>query len=435
MRSGMRVMLRQIRGQPSRHADLVVVGAGMCGVSFARHAAEAGKRVVLLDSGSIGSGMTGSSAGHVMTGFLPSPAEMISKVGAVETLRLQRWSHESKLALRRRWADLGLGHAITDGYLLVARNREEREVIQGIAAYWREELNIEDVRVTSGQELVDYIRSPTVDSALYDPTSFCIDPPALVEGLRLLVRHREIDVHEETRVVHVASDSGRQRIETTRGTMTAERIVVCTGASVIDFVDGAASPMITKRTRFVVTDPIPREILRLVLPAGLSGSDCSHDPDYWTVLRDGRLMVGCGGGADPPAQPDRGTACDALQVKIRGAASGPCQGQALGTQSAKRVHGPASGGPFEGHSDDDSPAQPDRADATEPGQTKEHLKRLFPSLADHLRGHHLVAEVDTTPSGLPEMREVRPGLVVAHGFSGLGLAAGYGVAGLLALRA
>jgi len=30
---------------------------------------------------------------------------------------------------------------------------------------------------------------------------------------------------------------------------------------------------------------------------------------------------------------------------------------------------------------------------------------------------------------------VRPGLVVAHGFSGLGLAAGYGVAGLLALRA
>jgi len=74
--------MRVMFGQPSSHADLVVVGAGMCGVSFARHAAEAGKRVVLLDSGAIGSGMSGSSAGHVMTGFLPSPAEMISEVGA-----------------------------------------------------------------------------------------------------------------------------------------------------------------------------------------------------------------------------------------------------------------------------------------------------------------------------------------------------------------
>lgn len=80
-------MSMQKKWQLSCHADLVVVGAGMCGVSFARHAAEAGKRVVLLEANLVGSGMTGSSAGHVMTGFYPSPAEMISKIGAIETLR------------------------------------------------------------------------------------------------------------------------------------------------------------------------------------------------------------------------------------------------------------------------------------------------------------------------------------------------------------
>jgi glycine/D-amino acid oxidase-like deaminating enzyme len=92
----------------SPETNTVVIGAGMCGASFARHEAEAGKRVVLLDAAQIGAVMTRKSAGHVMTWFLPSPAEMSAILGPQETLRLQRWSHESKLALRHRWIDLGL---------------------------------------------------------------------------------------------------------------------------------------------------------------------------------------------------------------------------------------------------------------------------------------------------------------------------------------
>ena len=52
--------------------DLCVIGAGMCGVSTARAAADVGLSVILFDAHSIGHGATGKSAGHVMTGFLPS---------------------------------------------------------------------------------------------------------------------------------------------------------------------------------------------------------------------------------------------------------------------------------------------------------------------------------------------------------------------------
>lgn len=359
-------MCRQAMKQPLSHADLVVVGAGMCGVSFARHAGEAGKRVVLLDSGSIGSGMTGSSAGHVMTGFLPSPAEMISQIGVVETLRLQRWSHESKVALRRRWIDLGLGDSITDGYLLVARSRDESEVLDGIATYWREELGIPGVRVVRGAELSKYICSTIIDSALHDPSAFTIDPPLLVEGLRRLARHPRISVQEETRVVRFVHIDGRYRVETTRGEIVAESVGICAGARAVDLVPELKKAVRPTSTLVAISEPIPSEILRDVLPSSFSGSDCSHHPDYWTVLKDGRLLFGC---------------------SVRAAT--------LSAKKAREV-------------------------------LRVRAARLFPTLSTFITSTPAVALVDSSSTGLPLVRDVALGLRVATGFSGVGLAVGYG---------
>jgi gamma-glutamylputrescine oxidase len=371
----MRVMSRQAMRQPLSHVDLVVVGAGMCGVSFARHAAEAGKRVLLLDSGSIGSGMTGSSAGHVMTGFLPSPAEMISKVGAVETLRLQRWSHESKLALRRRWIDLGLGDTITDGYLLVARSGDESEVLDAVAIYWREELGISGIRVIRGAELSKYICSTIIDSALHDPSAFTIDPPLLVEGLRRLARHPRIAVQEEMRVVRFAQVDAHYLIETPCGEIVADSVGICTGGRALDLVPQLKNAVRPTPTLIATSEPIPTEILRNALPSGISGSDCSHHPDYWTVLKDGRLLFGC---SAPATTLSAEEAQDVLHVRVA---------------------------------------------------------RLFPTLSNFVKSTPAVALVDSTSTGLPFVRDLAPGLRVATGFSGVGLAAGYGAVNRASLRA
>ena len=84
-------------------------------------------------------------------------------------------------------------------------------------------------------------------------------------------------------------------IETTRGRIAADRILLSIGASLIDFADGRASPMSPKPTIFSLTGLIPRQVIREALTMGLAVSDCSQDPDYWTVLQDGRLMFGCSG--------------------------------------------------------------------------------------------------------------------------------------------
>ncbi|MGE4128001.1 MAG: NAD(P)/FAD-dependent oxidoreductase [Hyphomicrobiaceae bacterium] len=360
-------MSMQKKWQLSCHADLVVVGAGMCGVSFARHAAEAGKRVVLLEANLVGSGMTGSSAGHVMTGFYPSPAQMISKIGAIETLRLQRWSHESKLALRSRWIDLGLGDSITDGYLLVARTGDEREVLEDIAAYWCDQLGVAGVRIIAGSSLAGWIRSPTVDSALYDPSGFRIDPPTLVKGLRRLASHELIDVQERTKVLRVSTAGERHRVETTLGMIMTDQVVLCTGANQVELLGCMEEPAIGLTTTVVaITEPIPRDVLRETLPFQIAGSDCSHAPDYWTPLRDGRLLFGCS-----ETTPAKSLSNTEKLIRVR-------------------------------------------------------YQQLFPRLAGYEFKHVYSAFVDQSDTGLPETRMLASGCHISTGYSGVGLATSYG---------
>src|ERR1700709_305408 len=57
-----------IKGEPltdSRPADLVVVGAGIAGLSVAYQAARDGREVIVLDRGAIGSGMTARTPAHL----------------------------------------------------------------------------------------------------------------------------------------------------------------------------------------------------------------------------------------------------------------------------------------------------------------------------------------------------------------------------------
>jgi glycine/D-amino acid oxidase-like deaminating enzyme len=63
-------------------ADVVIVGAGYCGLSTALHLAERGVRVVVLEAREVGFGGSGRNGGQVIPGFKHDPSEMIAMFGA-----------------------------------------------------------------------------------------------------------------------------------------------------------------------------------------------------------------------------------------------------------------------------------------------------------------------------------------------------------------
>lgn len=73
--------------------DVLVVGAGLTGLSAARTLAKAGKQVLVLDSGIPGSGASSRNGGMIGGGHRLSIKETISRYGLQTAVSVLRESH------------------------------------------------------------------------------------------------------------------------------------------------------------------------------------------------------------------------------------------------------------------------------------------------------------------------------------------------------
>lgn len=198
--------------------DVAVVGAGITGLTAARLLVAAGKRVAVLEQNRIGTGTTGGTTAHVTQVPDRRYAELVSKFGRDS----MRQVVESTRAAMERIAAFVEEDAISCDF---AR----------IPAYLYTESEDEISRL---QEEVDAAREVgmpavfvrevplpfrTAGAVRFDEQAR-FHPLAYLGGLDSKLAGR---IHEETRVVNVEGD-GPFRVETERGTVTADTVLFAT---------------------------------------------------------------------------------------------------------------------------------------------------------------------------------------------------------------
>ena len=120
--------------QENVHADAVIIGAGIAGLSTAYHLVKAGRQVVVLDDGPLASGMTRMTTGH-LTNMLDDRYFELEKLHGEESIRVAADSHSA--AIERideivRAEKLECDFTRLDGYLFLAEGDQpatlEREL-------------------------------------------------------------------------------------------------------------------------------------------------------------------------------------------------------------------------------------------------------------------------------------------------------------------
>ncbi len=89
--------------QSDTKADVVVIGAGYCGLSTALHLAERGVRVVVLEAREVGFGGSGRNGGQVIPGLKFDPSELIAMFGQEKGQRLVDFANSTGDATSTRW--------------------------------------------------------------------------------------------------------------------------------------------------------------------------------------------------------------------------------------------------------------------------------------------------------------------------------------------
>jgi glycine/D-amino acid oxidase-like deaminating enzyme len=278
-------------------ADVVVIGGGYTGMWAAWELLDRGASVALLEGGVCGHGPSGRNGGFCESMWL-SAAALRERFGDGPALALLR---ESSAAVARvgAWCrDEGVDAWFDQsGYLCVstapAFDTVGRASVQAAA-----ELGEPD-RITelTAEQVRDRCASPLFRCGVMVPDFATLQPARLALGLRRRLIERGAAVYEHSRVRKLGApvETSGARVETSGGSVNAGSVVLAVGPAARAHRH-LRSRLTVASSHIVLTEPVPDVMAEL----GWTGGECITDGrtlvHYFRTTRDGRILLGWGGG-------------------------------------------------------------------------------------------------------------------------------------------
>lgn len=276
-----------------RGADVVVIGAGIAGLSAAYMLSLRGLSVMVLEAAAPGDGMTGRSSAHVATAIDDGWRTLVKTIGAARAgLAARAYVHGIE-TIARVQAEEGIAcdFARVDGFLVGTRSQRSELEQELLAAQ------------TVGLRDTDWAAPPFGDGlALRFPGQARLHPQKYLNGLARAVRRRGGGLYR-AKVLRLERHVAPITVITTEGFATATRAVVF-AKNVFEDFPGLSLKQKSTRS-YVVAAPIPKGAARDAVCWDL------EDPYHYTRLQpgpdsdDGGDDILIAGGEDHPADEER----------------------------------------------------------------------------------------------------------------------------------
>jgi glycine/D-amino acid oxidase-like deaminating enzyme len=271
--------------------DFAVVGAGLTGSVAALALCSGGASVMVLEASTPASGATGRSGGYIVPVFSAvRPGALITARGDIGR-RLVGFAARSAASTFELIREHAIEcEAFQGGWFNPAPSPTEVERLAADVSIWRDagvELEILDALETK-------LRTGAAGyaGASFAPSGGTIHPVKLVYGLLERALSRGARLHTGTPVVSVAKSGQEWLLATTRGTVRAKCVLLCTNANsgpLSNLVDRSVVHLLICQ---MATQPIDSGIRAHLFGQGSALSDLRHNLFTYRFDRDWRLVTG-----------------------------------------------------------------------------------------------------------------------------------------------
>ena len=222
--------------------NVIVVGAGIAGLSTAWSLVKAGHNVSIVEQGPIPNPLAASGDHH----------RIIRRAYRAGTGYGQLIS-EAYDAWDELWADLGESHLDPRGFLCVSREPgdEAEEYREGLE---EGSFPFELLDPAAAVERWPFLEAGTFRYAYFSTEGGALHCRKIAAGLAKWLRAHGANVYEHSKVVEVDADAGRIVLESGE-TMQADRIVVAAGAWVLKLFPELGGELKTFRTALAYVEP------------------------------------------------------------------------------------------------------------------------------------------------------------------------------------
>ena len=267
--------------------DVVIVGGGLTGCACALSFAGSGVKIVLLEAGRIGAGATAAGAGLVRQAPDASFQEAVARHG-VRTARhvwqsFRRASLDFSAALRRAGVR---ADTIAQDLILLSRDSDGARRLQKESSARREaglEASWLTGRAVAAETAIAAAGGIRTKGEACDPYRACL-------GLAAAAASRGAAIHEQSRVRRIRARRKSVEITTETGTVTANAVVIATGA-LPDDLRALRRHFAPVMSYAAVTQPLPAAVRREVGKRTTAIRDTHAPPHLVRWLKDDRVLV------------------------------------------------------------------------------------------------------------------------------------------------
>ncbi|RWQ42103.1 MAG: FAD-binding oxidoreductase [Mesorhizobium sp.] len=222
--------------------NVIVVGAGIAGLSTAWSLVKTGHRVTIVEQGAISNPLAASGDHHRIIRRAYGAA---AGYGRLITEAYEAWDE--------MWADLGENHLDPRGFICISRDEgdDAEQMRDGLAAG---DFPFEMIEPGEAVARWPFLESGSFRYAFFSPEGGALHCRKIAAGLANWLRANGANVYENSKVTTIDAEAGHIVLESGE-TMQADRIVIAAGAWVLKLFPELDGELKTWRTALAYVEP------------------------------------------------------------------------------------------------------------------------------------------------------------------------------------
>lgn len=288
----------------SRKTDVLVVGGGFTGLSTALHLAEAGAQVCVLESHEPGWGASGRNGGQVNPTLKHDPDDLVRLYGAERAEPLIDAVSRSAELVFELIARHGIDcQPVRSGWVQAAYSEREVAGLHARAAQWSRRGVPTEMLDRAG--VAARLGTEAFAGGWLDGRAGGIQPLAYTRGLARAAQSLGAAVHGETQVTGLERRGAHWHASTSTGaTVAADQVVLATNGYTGPLWPGLARTILAANSFIVATQPLEGAVADKILPRGETASTSQRLLLYFRKDTQGRLLMGGRGHFTDPRGPE-----------------------------------------------------------------------------------------------------------------------------------
>ncbi len=279
------------RLQGDEQADVVVLGAGLTGLSTAIELAERGYKVIVLEAQRVGWGASGRSGGQLIFGYGCDISKIASLIGKEDARRLFDWSVEGVDLVAERIAKYQIACDLRRGHAHAAIKPRHVDELKAWQADLAEHYGYEGLQLWDRERLQQNLATERYRALLFDPRSGHLQPLDYTLGLARAALALGVRIYEGSAVTAVESGT-EVRFRTRNGSVRANFGVLAGNAWLNGLVPELERRIMPVGTYICATEVLGERRARGLISNDMAVADINFVLDYFRLSSDYRMLFG-----------------------------------------------------------------------------------------------------------------------------------------------